>query len=86
MIARDVGHPGQLLPPKEGHVSGGRFERILKAGKFVVTAELAPPDSALAEDVYERARIRWLCRRHECYRWLGCELSYVECRDVRVVD
>jgi len=50
-------HPGNPLPLKEGHVSTGRLERVLRSGKFVVTAELAPPDSALAEDVYERARL-----------------------------
>ena len=50
-------HPGKPLPPKEGHVSTGRLERVLREGKFAVTAELAPPDSALAEDVYERARM-----------------------------
>jgi methylenetetrahydrofolate reductase (NADPH) len=49
--------PGTPLPQKEGHVSNGRLERVLRSGKFVVTAELAPPDSALAEDVYERARL-----------------------------
>ncbi|MEM7564850.1 MAG: methylenetetrahydrofolate reductase, partial [Pseudomonadota bacterium] len=50
-------HPGSPLPDLEGHVSGGRFERVLRAGHFAVTAELAPPDSALAEDVYDRARV-----------------------------
>lgn len=50
-------NPGEPLPPKSGHVSTGRLERVLRAGKFAVTAELAPPDSALAEDVYERARM-----------------------------
>ncbi len=45
------------LPEKEGHVSRGRIERLLKAGHFVVTAELAPPDSAEAEDVYQRAQV-----------------------------
>ena len=49
--------PGTPLPQKQGHVSNGRLERVLRSGKFVVTAELAPPDSALAEDVYERARL-----------------------------
>ena len=50
-------NPGSPLPPEEGHVSRGRFERVLRSGKFAVTAELAPPDSALADDVYERARM-----------------------------
>lgn len=57
MIAPWDGSPGAPLPEKEGHVSRGRLERVLRSGKFAVTAELAPPDSALAEDVYERARV-----------------------------
>jgi 5,10-methylenetetrahydrofolate reductase len=40
-----------------GHSSRGRLERVLRRGEFAVTAELNPPDSANAEDVYERARI-----------------------------
>lgn len=43
------------LPP--GHSSPGRLERALRAGRFVVTAELNPPDSANPEDVYERAKV-----------------------------
>ena len=35
----------------------GRFERVLRAGGFAVTTELAPPDSADPEDVYKRARV-----------------------------
>jgi len=57
MIAAYDQHPGNPLPQIKGHVSTGRLERVLRSGKFVVTAELAPPDSALAEDVYERARL-----------------------------
>ena len=57
MIAYDQNHPGNPLPEKEGHVSRGRFERVLREGHFAVTAELAPPDSALATDVYDRARV-----------------------------
>jgi methylenetetrahydrofolate reductase (NADPH) len=57
MIAPFGDNPGAPLPIKEGHVSSGRLERILRAGKFAVTAELAPPDSALAEDVYDRASV-----------------------------
>lgn len=48
---------GKPLPQLSGHSSRGRLERILRAGEFAVTAELAPPDSADAEDVYERARV-----------------------------
>jgi 5,10-methylenetetrahydrofolate reductase len=43
------------VPP--GHSSPGRLERALRAGRFVVTAELNPPDSADPEDVYERAKV-----------------------------
>lgn len=49
--------PGKPLPDLEGHTSNGRLERVLRSGRFAVTAELAPPDSALAEDVYERAAV-----------------------------
>ncbi|MBT8098108.1 MAG: methylenetetrahydrofolate reductase [Gammaproteobacteria bacterium] len=47
--------PGENLPIREGHVSPGRLERILRAGVFAVTAEIAPPDSADPNEVYERA-------------------------------
>ena len=40
----------QILP---GHCSPGRFERVLRAGQFAVTAEIAPPDSADPVEVYE---------------------------------
>ena len=36
--------------------SGSHLERVLRSGKFAVTAELNPPDSADSEAVYERAR------------------------------
>ncbi len=49
--------PGYPLPILPGHVSPGRFERVLRAGWFAVTCELAPPDSADPEDVYRRARV-----------------------------
>ena len=42
--------------PPEGHVSGSRLERVLRAGRFAVTAELNPPDSADPADVFEAAR------------------------------
>lgn len=57
MIAPFESNPESPLPQMEGHVSRGRFERILRSGKFAVTAELAPPDSASAEDAYQRARL-----------------------------
>ena len=49
--------PGYPLPILPGHTSPGRFERILRAGSFAVTTELAPPDSADPEDVFRRARV-----------------------------
>jgi methylenetetrahydrofolate reductase (NADPH) len=57
MIFEDEPVPGYPLPILPGHTSPGRFERVLRAGQFAVTAELAPPDSADPEDVYRRARI-----------------------------
>lgn len=49
--------PGYPLPILPGHSSPGRFERVLRAGHFAVTSELAPPDSANPADVYERAAL-----------------------------
>ena len=49
--------PGFSLPILPGHSSPGRLERTLRAGHFAVTAEMAPPDSADAEEVYSRARV-----------------------------
>lgn len=49
--------PGEALPILPGHVSPGRLERILRAGVFAVTAEIAPPDSADPHEVYERAAL-----------------------------
>ncbi|MGR3803068.1 methylenetetrahydrofolate reductase [Marinibacterium profundimaris] len=39
-----------------GFAAGGRLERVLRSGRFAITAELNPPDSADPEDVYEAAR------------------------------
>lgn len=49
--------PGYPLPILPGHTSPGRFERVLRAGQFAVTTELAPPDSADPQEVYDRARV-----------------------------
>lgn len=49
--------PGFQLPILPGHSSPGRLERVLRAGYFAVTAEIAPPDSADPNEVYLRARI-----------------------------
>jgi methylenetetrahydrofolate reductase (NADPH) len=57
MIFADEPAPGEPLPILPGHSSPGRFERVLRAGAFAVTAELSPPDSADPEEVYARARV-----------------------------
>lgn len=57
MFFKDEPNPGDVLPIRPGHVSGGRLERVLRAGKFAVTAEIAPPDSADPKEVYERASV-----------------------------
>ncbi|MDE2304459.1 MAG: methylenetetrahydrofolate reductase [Gammaproteobacteria bacterium] len=49
--------PGYPLPILPGHTSPGRLERVLRAGAFAVTTELAPPDSADPQEVYARARV-----------------------------
>ncbi len=49
--------PGYSLPILPGHSSPGRLERVLRAGKFAVTAEISPPDTADPEEVYLRARV-----------------------------
>ena len=58
MSASGAGGPGDLTyrAPPEGHVSHSRLERVLRSGRFAVTAELNPPDSADAEDVYAAAQ------------------------------
>jgi 5,10-methylenetetrahydrofolate reductase len=54
----DIGvDPAAPLVDLPGHSSRGRLERVLRRGEFAITAELNPPDSADAEDVYERAHI-----------------------------
>ncbi len=47
--------PAYTLPP-EGHVSNSRLERVLRSGRFAVTAELNPPDSADPAHMYEAAQ------------------------------
>jgi len=57
MMFDDEPIAGENLPILPGHVSPGRFERVLRAGHFAVTAEIAPPDSADPAEVYERAQM-----------------------------
>lgn len=48
---------GDPLPLLPGHVSHGRFERVLRAGHFAITSEMAPPDSADPDEVLRRAML-----------------------------
>lgn len=57
MIFDDEPVPGYSLPILPGHVSPGRLERVLRAGKFAVTTGIAPSDSADPNEVYERAHV-----------------------------
>jgi methylenetetrahydrofolate reductase (NADPH) len=53
----DEPRAGENLPIMPGHFSPGRLERVLRAGAFAVTTEIAPPDSADPHEVYERAAV-----------------------------
>lgn len=55
MIRSAYVDPGDPLPDLPGHSSRGRLERVLRSGRFAVTSELNPPDSADPRDVYDRA-------------------------------
>ncbi|MFN2099639.1 methylenetetrahydrofolate reductase [Altererythrobacter sp. MF3-039] len=50
-------NPGDPLPMREGYSSHGRFERVLRAGEFAITTEIAPPDSADPDEVLNRAAL-----------------------------
>ncbi|MFM5949309.1 MAG: hypothetical protein ACKOPM_08775, partial [Novosphingobium sp.] len=50
-------NPGDPLPMLPGHVSHGRFERVLRAGHFALSTEIAPPDSADPDEVLRRAAL-----------------------------
>lgn len=60
MIAPAADEAGGPFTPYEeppaGFSSTSRLERVLRAGRFAVTAELNPPDSADPADVYATAR------------------------------
>jgi len=49
--------PGYSLPILPGHTSPGRLERVLRAGKFAITSEIDPPDSADPAEVLKRAAV-----------------------------
>lgn len=53
--------PADPLPPLPGHSSRGRLERVLRMGRFAVTSELNPPDSADPREVYDRAVVLSEC-------------------------
>lgn len=55
--SENINNPGDPLPILPGHVSHGRFERVLRAGHFAVTTEIAPPDSSDPAEVLKRARL-----------------------------
>jgi len=62
MLSANGGASGPFdhdTPPEKpaGHYSRSRFERVLRAGHFAVTAELAPPDSVDPDEVYRRAAV-----------------------------
>ena len=44
-------------PVLPGGSSRGRLERVLRSGRFAVTAELNPPDSANPEDTFHQALV-----------------------------
>lgn len=50
-------NPADPLPRLPGHVSHGRFERVLRAGHFAVSTEIAPPDSSDPDEVLRRASL-----------------------------
>ena len=50
-------NPSAMLTRLPGHVSHGRFERVLRAGSFAVTTEIAPPDSADPKEVLKLASL-----------------------------
>ncbi len=57
MVSNERDVPAYSEPLDPGFSSPGHFEDLLRAGKFAVTAELAPPDSANPEDVFARASV-----------------------------
>jgi methylenetetrahydrofolate reductase (NADPH) len=51
--------PNAIRPyenPPPGYVAGSKLELALRAGKFAVTVEMNPPDSADPADVFEAAK------------------------------
>jgi methylenetetrahydrofolate reductase (NADPH) len=48
---------GAAVPPIEAMTAVSRLERVLRSGRFAVTAELDAPDSANPDDVYKNALV-----------------------------
>jgi len=57
MTEQDRATVAATTPLAPGHSSPGFLEKLLRAGEFTVTAELAPPDSSDPQEVFDRARI-----------------------------
>jgi methylenetetrahydrofolate reductase (NADPH) len=58
-IATRPGFKGEAIPSDDPSrlISGSRLERVLHSGRFAVTAELNPPDSADPQAVYDAALV-----------------------------
>ena len=57
MSTTDLNPDLEPVTPGLGYSSSGRLEKVLRSGRFAVTAELNPPDSADPRDVYQRALV-----------------------------
>ena len=52
-----MNEPATAYPILDGYSSAGRLERVLRSGRFAVTAELNPPDSADPNDTFNQALV-----------------------------
>ena len=63
------------------------WKRILRAGGFAVTTEIAPPDSADPAEVYERAAMfDGYVDAIQRHRWFRRKLPHVQCRHLLTAD
>lgn len=62
-------------PILDDYSSAGRLERVLRSGRFAVTAELNPPDSANPEDTFRQA----LVLAHACDAINATDASGANC-------
>ena len=75
------------LPLLPGHSSRGRLERVLRAGRFAVTTELNPPDSADPREVYDARRgTRRSVRCDQRHRCFGRPCPHVQRRRLCAAD